>query len=126
MSRMGVTSRPGTQGSRLPVLPAIQHPLSAMTPGPVDLGGPICNSGRPLAAEQDYKVPKRLSTAGSKAGNQQREVTPRYETIPEGVMAVQGDPDKTRLPVFGRYPFKIFFFADDTNWDIGIAQSLDR
>ncbi|XP_067932216.1 EF-hand calcium-binding domain-containing protein 6-like [Watersipora subatra] len=112
MSRVGVASRPATQqsGGRLPVLPAIQHPMSAMAPGPAQIdvvGGnaPLSASGsRPLAAEQDYKIPKRLSTAGSNRMGYERyrEPTPhRIEMIPEGVQVTEGDPSKTRMPIFG-------------------------
>ena len=113
MSRAGVASRPVTSGSaRLPVLPAIQHPMSSMGPGPAQIdvvggGAPLSRSGnRPLAAEQDYKIPKRLSTAGSRAGSLHREITPhRINTIPEGVHVVEGDPNKTRMPIFGEWIF---------------------
>lgn len=109
MSHAGVASRPPTGGSgRLPVLPAIQHPMSGMARGPAQIdvvGGiaPLSRSGsRPLAAEQDYKIPKRLSTAGSRAGSLHRQVTPhRIDAIPEGVQVKEGDPNKTRMPIFG-------------------------
>ena len=111
MSRAGVASRPVTQqsGARLPVLPSIQHPMSGVAPGPaqIDIVGGIApltpSGGRPLAAEQDYKVPKRLSTAASRSGSETyRYATPaRINSIPDGVQVTEGDPNKTRMPVFG-------------------------
>lgn len=125
MSRAGVASRPITQqsGGRLPVLPAIQHPMSGMAPGPAQIdvvGGmppPSASGGRPLAAEQDYKIPKRLSTAGSRAGVEQcrASVSRRIEAIPEGVQVTEGDPLKTRMPIFGECclnPVSFIAFAD--------------
>jgi len=111
MSRAAVVSRPVTQQSaKLPLLPAIQHPMSGMAPGPaqIDVVGanaPCSRQGsRPLAAEQDYKVPKRLSTAGSRAQSvpANKEFSPRrVESVPEGVQVTEGDPNKTRMPIFG-------------------------
>lgn len=117
MSRAAVVSRPATQqsGARLPILPAIQHPMSGMAPGPaqIDVVGGIApqsgNGCRPLAAEQDYRIPKRLSTAGSRGGSRAsyepyKSSTPhRIEAIPEGVQVTEGDPHKTRMPVFGEF-----------------------
>lgn len=110
MSRAGVISRPATQGSaRLPVLPAIQHPLSSMSPGPAQIdvvagSAPPSRAGsRPLAAEQDYRIPKRLSTTGSRPASRQPPQTPpqKIESIPEGVQVTAGDPNKTNMPIFG-------------------------
>lgn len=103
-------SRPGTQASgRLPVLPAIQHPLSTMPAGPAQMdvvAGGMSQSragSRPLAAEQDYKIPKRLSTAENRSTSRElKPLTPnRIESIPEGVQVTEGDPNKTKLPIFG-------------------------
>lgn len=110
MSIAAVMSRPATQGSgRLPALPAIQHPLSAMAPGPAQMdvvagNAPPSRAGsRPLPAENDYKIPKRLSTAGSRPGTRQVPYTPpqKIESIPEGVQVTAGDPSKTNMPIFG-------------------------
>lgn len=120
MSRAGVASRPVTQqsNSRLPMLPAIQHPMSGMARGPAQIdvvggGGSVSRSGnRPLAAEQDYRIPKRLSTAASRADSQafrQAIMTPpqrngRAASVPEGVQVTEGDPNKLRMPIFGECP----------------------
>lgn len=120
MSRAGVASRPVTSGSgNLPALPAIQHPMSGMAHGPAQIdvvGGnaPLSSGGsRPLAAEQDYRIPKRLNTAGSKAGSYHRELTPhRINSIPEGVQVKEGDPNKTRIPIFGECLY--FCFCNNT------------
>lgn len=110
MSRAGVMSRPDTQASgRLPVLPAIQHPLSAMPTGPAQIdvvagSAPQTRAGsRPLAAEQDYRIPKRLSTAENRSSSRDlKRLTPtQIESIPEGVQVTEGDPNKTKLPIFG-------------------------
>lgn len=122
MSRAGVASRPVTSGSaRLPILPSIQHPMSSMAPGPAQIdvvggNGSLSRSGnRPLAAEQDYRIPKRLSTAGSRAGSLMRETTPhRFNAIPEGVQVIEGDPNKTRMPIFGECIF-LSAFSNPSN-----------
>lgn len=124
MSQIGIPHRPGTQASgRMsagPVLPEIQHPLSRISnpenldirgassrPGSV-LSGAGLNSGRPLAAESIYpsrggsrasgRIPSRLSL--QKMGTLQERGN-NIEAIPEGVEVIQGDPSKTRLPLFG-------------------------
>lgn len=126
MSQIGIPHRPGTQASgRMsagPVLPEIQHPLSRISnpenldirgassrPGSV-LSGAGLNSGRPLAAENIYpsrggsrasgRIPSRLSL--QKMGTLQERGN-NIEAIPEGVEVIQGDPSKTRLPLFGTF-----------------------
>lgn len=119
MSRTGVASRPVTQsGGRLPMLPAIQHPLSGMSPGPAQIdvvagNAPMSRSGnRPLASEQDYRIPKRLSTAASRGNSAavvSRQMMPyRIDSVPEGVQVKEGDPNQTRMPIFGECVYTTF------------------
>ena len=119
MSQVGL--RPASQMStgRMGVnLPQIQHPLSRMSnPDNMELRGvsrsgdrPMSNpvGGRPLANETHYpirKVNSALSGRDSRASRMGRENIPpqqNFESIPEGVEVMYGDPNKTRMPVFGK------------------------
>ena len=138
MSQVGISRPPTTQslGRPGPVLPEIQHPLSRLSnPEKLDIRGSsqdgrpattVSASGRSLAAEPQYKtsrsrglhssgsgrIPSRLSlnninSAGAPAAT-------NIETIPEGVEVIQGDPSKTRLPLFGKY--LTIFYLQISGW----------
>ena len=118
-----VMSRPATQQSLTGRLPKIQHPLSRLgNPENMDIQGTNSRvpsrvssraasglagggSGRPLAAEQSYETPRRaMHSARAASVRQSREQQHRplsYTSIPEGVEVKQGDPCKTKLPIFG-------------------------
>ena len=100
-------------------LPQIQHPLSRMSnPENMDIRGvsrsgerPTSqpNTGRPLAAESRYPVRKSMSALSGRESRQSsrlgRENVPPpmpIDSIPEGVEVTYGDPNKTRMPVFGK------------------------
>ena len=121
MSQVGV--RPPSQLStgRMGVnLPQIQHPLSRMSnPENMDIRGvsrsgerPTSqpNTGRPLGSESRYPVRKSMSALSGRDSRQAsrlgRENVPPHmpiESIPEGVEVTYGDPNKTRMPVFGKF-----------------------
>lgn len=94
-------------------LPQIAHPLSRMgSPGNLDVRGVSRSgdrpnsqptAGRPLANENVYTGRKSVSSYGrdSRLGVRQQMAPMQHETIPEGVEVTQGDPSKTRLPLFG-------------------------
>ena len=129
MSQVGV-SRPASHMSQKVgvTLPQIQHPLSRLG-NPETLGirgvsrgdnrpSSHPNQGRPLANETDYQFRKSLSAAGRES----RQSTHRYppaplavstDAIPEGIAVRYGDPNKTRLPVFGKFVIliNIYFFC---------------
>lgn len=107
------------QGQKLGVvLPQIEHPLSRME-NPEHLGvrgvsragdrpgshPALGMSSRPLANENTYPTRKSVSALGreSRRGSRMSMSYPNYNTqpIPEGVEVTYGDPNKTRLPVFG-------------------------
>ena len=112
-----VMSRPATGQSLTGRLPKIQHPLSRLgNPECLDVQGTSSRvpsraasggaaSGRPLAAEQSYGSPRRsLHSARAASVRQSRAEQHRplsYSAIPEGVEVTQGDPNKTKLPIFG-------------------------
>lgn len=120
MSQVGV--RPASQMStgRMGVtLPQIQHPLSRMSnPNDMDIRGvsrsgdrPMSNplGGRPLASESHYPLRKSMSALSGRESRQAsrlgRDNAPQalpIESIPEGVEVTFGDPNKTRMPIFGR------------------------
>ncbi|XP_041364639.1 EF-hand calcium-binding domain-containing protein 6-like [Gigantopelta aegis] len=117
MSQVGV-SRPGSQfNGKIGLLPEIQHPLSRMSnPGNMDVRGvsragerPSSQpSGRPLASETAYPVRKSLSAIGRESrqssrgeGVARQSVNIPIGSIPEGVEVAYGDPEKTRIPIFG-------------------------
>lgn len=123
MSQVGV-SRPATQQSlagKGPGIPEIQHPLSRLcNPEKLDirgmsrggsadaLGVGAMGQGRPLTAENQYP-PSRMSMRSS-AGRQSRlrksghklQQSANYDIIPEGVEVTMGDPNKTKMPIFGK------------------------
>jgi hypothetical protein len=119
MSQVGV-SRPSTGmsvgGKPGFNLPAITHPLSRLgDPGKLDVRGvsrgcdrPMSHagsiSGRPLANEGNFSPRKSVSAGGrySKLSKSSPMPALQYDSIPEGVEVMQGDPSKTRLPVFGK------------------------
>ncbi|XP_069123520.1 EF-hand calcium-binding domain-containing protein 6-like isoform X1 [Argopecten irradians] len=120
MSQVGIP-RPSFSGPGQKVgvsLPQIEHPLSRME-NPDNLGvrgvsragdrpGSHPNFGmssRPLANENSYPTRKSMSALGreSRRGSRMAMSYPNYNAaaIPEGVEVTYGDPNKTRLPVFG-------------------------
>ncbi len=123
MSQVGI-SRPSTQGmGRMPGLPEIQHPLSRLgNPEKLDIRGVSragsridvgrlpssgSQSGRPLAAEPmiGSARPYRLSTAGRSSKmnkDSPQNAVPGIETIPEGIEVTVGDPNKPKIPIFGK------------------------
>lgn len=123
MSQVGV--RPASQMStgRMGVtLPQIQHPLSRMSnPNDMDVRGvsrsgdrPMSNplAGRPLASESHYPLRKSMSALSGRESRQasrmgRENIPPNMpiESIPEGVEVTFGDPNKTRMPIFGTYYF---------------------
>ena len=125
MSQVGY--RPASQMStgRMGVnLPQIQHPLSRMSnPENMDIRGvsrsgdrPLSqpNTGRPLAAEANYPMRKSMSALSGRDSRRSsrmgRENVPPpmpIDSIPEGVEVTYGDPDKTRMPVFGKILYLI-------------------
>lgn len=116
MSQVGIP-RPNVMGSasggKGVTLPQIAHPLSRMeNPGNMDIRGmsrasdrptsqPI--GGRPLANENVYTGRKSSSSYGrdSRLGVRQQMTPMQQDVIPEGCEVTQGDPSKTRLPLFG-------------------------
>ena len=123
MSQVGV--RPASQmsgaGSRMGVvLPQIAHPLSRMSnPDGMGVRGvsrsgdrPLSNplTGRPLANESSYPMRKSMSAlsgrdsrVGSRMGRGNNvHQSMAVEAIPEGVEVTYGDPNKTRMPIFGK------------------------
>ncbi|KAL5018758.1 hypothetical protein ScPMuIL_004480 [Solemya velum] len=117
MSQVGI-SRPPSQfgGSRMGVnLPQIQHPLSRMSvPGNMDIRGTSRDGarpnslpeGRPLTTESEYGGKRKVFSAQGRDSrfSQRREpLAASYPigTIPEGVEVTQGDPNRTRMPIFG-------------------------
>ena len=122
MSQVGIYQRPATQQSLSARLPEIQHPLSRLgSPGRLDVRGlsrsaelpfrDVPHSARPLANETNYAVPRRLNTSG---GRPLRASLPQdpliHDAIPEGVEVTQGDPTKTRLPLFGKCEIYFILF----------------
>ncbi|OWF42398.1 EF-hand calcium-binding domain-containing protein 6-like isoform X2 [Mizuhopecten yessoensis] len=120
MSQVGIP-RPSFSGPGQKVgvsLPQIEHPLSRME-NPEHLGvrgvsragdrpGSHPNFGmssRPLANENTYPTRKSMSALEreSRRGSRMAMSYPNYNAtaIPEGVEVTYGDPNKTRLPVFG-------------------------
>ncbi|KAK0049048.1 EF-hand calcium-binding domain-containing protein 6 [Biomphalaria pfeifferi] len=115
MSQMG--SRPASQIKGTVSLPEIKHPFSQLgnlngmdVRGVSRAGEPrpssiLPNTGRPLANEGNQTVRKSFSAAGreSRYGlkNKENIHSPLPLTIPEGVEVKHGDPNVTRLPVFG-------------------------
>ena len=117
-----------TQVSRPPSsmvgkLPEIQHPLSRLgNPTDMELRGvsragdrPL-GSGRPLAAENPYPPPRsrlsgRLSSRGSVGRRSMPDATLNIDSIPEGIEVTAGDPNKTRLPIFGKPNFKFISYC---------------
>lgn len=118
MSQVGIP-RPnvmglGTNKSGI-TLPQIAHPLSRMSgPGNLDVRGVSRDShrpnsqpltGRPLANENVFTGRKSVSSYGrdSRLGVNQQVVAMPLDCIPEGVEVTHGDPNTTRMPLFGKY-----------------------
>ncbi|XP_002734907.1 EF-hand calcium-binding domain-containing protein 6-like [Saccoglossus kowalevskii] len=122
MSQVGVQSRPATQMSQVKIgnLPEIQHPLSRLgNPEKLNIRGlssragerPSSNPAPRPASELPFHVTPRMSRSatGREVLHESldlKKVLPRIPgpfspTIPEGVEYNVGDPDKTKLPVFG-------------------------
>ena len=124
MSQIGVQSRPATQASFSGKLPHVEHPLSRLgNPANLDIQGfgntsragsradfqrptsVLSQGGRPLANENTYGSPRRSVSGRASRVSRFSEGQPRdpavFNSIPEGVEVTAGDPDKTRLPVFG-------------------------
>ncbi|CAH1794326.1 unnamed protein product [Owenia fusiformis] len=129
MSQVGIQSRPGTQMSLKRVGIEIQHPLSRLgnperldiqamaitTPRPgsemglVSQNRGVSASGRSMANEVEYpkslQSPRKSHSSTGRMSSQNRiphfSTTGYADAIPEGVEVTQGDPSKTRLPVFG-------------------------
>ncbi|XP_071132204.1 EF-hand calcium-binding domain-containing protein 6-like isoform X4 [Mytilus edulis] len=116
MSQVGIP-RPnvmglGTNKSGI-TLPQIAHPLSRMSgPGNLDVRGVSRDShrpnsqpltGRPLANENNFTGRKSVSSYGrdSRLGVNQQVVAMPHDSIPEGVEVTHGDPNTTRMPLFG-------------------------
>ncbi|VDI55730.1 Hypothetical predicted protein [Mytilus galloprovincialis] len=116
MSQVGIP-RPnvmglGTNKSGI-TLPQIAHPLSRMSgPGNLDVRGVSRDShrpnsqpltGRPLANENVFTGRKSVSSYGrdSRLGVNQQVVAMPHDSIPEGVEVTHGDPNTTRMPLFG-------------------------
>jgi len=96
-----VLSRPGSQASRVGMLPRIEHPLSRLeNPEKISVRGmsrASYRSGDALGA--------RHSTRPNAMSPQRKDLNPKMPmtSIPEGVQVVQAsDPDKTTLPIFGK------------------------
>ena len=115
--RPNVNMMPGSGANKGGVtLPQIAHPLSRMqSPGNLDVRGvsrasdrpnsqPLVG-GRPLANENVYTGRKSVSSYGrdSRLGVRQQVAPLQHESIPEGVEVTQGDPNATRLPLFGKF-----------------------
>lgn len=113
--RPNVNMMPGSSGGKGGVtLPQIAHPLSRMeNPGNLDVRGVSRDgnrpssqppTGRPLANENVYTGRKSVSSYGrdSRLGVRQPMTPLQHETIPEGIEVRQGDPNSTRLPLFGK------------------------
>ena len=97
-------------------LPQIQHPLSRMeNPGNMDIrgvsrasdrpGSHPAYSARPLANENVYPVRKSLSAMERESRRSSRlamSMPNQIQAVPEGVEVAYGDPNATRLPVFGK------------------------
>ena len=114
-----VASRPPS--GMLGKLPEIQHPLSRLAnPTDMELRGTsragdsrpasmMSLGGRPLASEDVGPVPRsrlgsRMNSRGSGMRRSLPEPTLNIDAIPEGVEVTAGDPNKTRLPIFGKLP----------------------
>ena len=128
MSQVGMRPASQMSGGRMGVtLPQIQHPLSRMSnPGDMDIRGvsrsgdrPMSNptGGRPLAAEGHYPVRKsnsaltgRDSRQGGRTGRENAGPTKPIDSIPEGVEVTYGDPNKPKMPIFGKYFHQQFIF----------------
>ncbi|XP_052069905.1 EF-hand calcium-binding domain-containing protein 6-like isoform X10 [Mytilus californianus] len=116
MSQVGIP-RPNVMGLGTNkggvTLPQIAHPLSRMEgPGNLDVRGVSRDShrpnsqpltGRPLANENVFTGRKSVSSYGrdSRLGVNQQVVAMPHDAIPEGVEVTHGDPNTTRLPLFG-------------------------
>ncbi|ESO99600.1 hypothetical protein LOTGIDRAFT_238765 [Lottia gigantea] len=119
MSQLGL-ARPASQMSVMQTrmsLPEIQHPLSRMSnPGNMNVTGvsksqdrPFSqmSQGRPLANEEQLFVRKSFSAMGRRESRLRfrkdnfAQPPPAIDSIPEGVEVSQGDPTKTRMPIFG-------------------------
>lgn len=132
MSQVGV-SRPASQLGSAKVgmgvtLPQIQHPLSRMSnPGEMDIRGvsrsgdrPMSNpsGGRPLANESHYPLRKSMSALSGRESRQASRMghipaPMAIDSIPEGVEVKFGDPNKTRMPIFGKFTNFITYYSND-------------
>ena len=92
--------------------PASAIPLAWMsrvaTPAVPSRAASGMSLGRPLACENTYTTPRRslngsaraASVRSSRSHDMNRPMS--YSAIPEGVEVTQGDPAKTKLPIFGK------------------------
>ena len=102
-------SRPGSQASRVGMLPRIEHPLSRLeNPEKISVRGLSRASGRSgeAAGVKMQKNPSRSHAMSPK----RKDLNPKMPmtSIPEGVQVVQAsDPDKTTLPIFGEFLLKV-------------------
>ncbi|XP_076819252.1 EF-hand calcium-binding domain-containing protein 6-like isoform X2 [Clavelina lepadiformis] len=97
-----VVSRPGTQSSKVGVLPRIEHPLSRLeNPEKISI------RGMSRASNRSGEVPARKTHRFSKTEEmspRRKDLSPKMpiEAIPEGVQVVHSrDPSKPTLPIFG-------------------------
>ena len=99
-----VLSRPGSQASRVGVLPRIEHPLSRLeNPDKISVRGTSRASYR--SGEAPGANPRKSSRPNAMSP-QRKDLSPKMPmaVIPEGVQVVQStDPDKTTLPIFGKF-----------------------
>jgi hypothetical protein len=74
------------------------------------------NQGRALATENAYPAMRKSFSATGRESRQSvlRASAPvgptQIATIPEGVEVKYGDPNKTKLPVFGKYRYIIYIW----------------
>ena len=97
-----VLSRPGSQNSRVGVLPRIEHPLSRLSnPEKISVRGMSRASYR---FGQVLPVKEVKTSRSNLMSPQRKDLNPKMpmDSIPEGVQVIQSsDPNKTTLPIFG-------------------------
>ena len=93
--------RPGSQASRVGLLPRIEHPLSRL-----ENPEKISVRGMSRASYRSVEDPgPRHTSRPNVMSPQRKDLNPKMPitSIPEGVQVVQAsDPDKTTLPIFGK------------------------